>query len=249
MSGVAPRPSGAGRVRPGGEGWPGLRVEAASVGARGVRPRGRPFDRRCRPPSNVVDGSGAGPCTGCGSETGECSSMAIVVGVDRQRAQITAQGIELGRGEISRARVRPAARTGVRRFLARVAGEALEVALEARTGGRFWVGELRAGGAVVRLAEPAQTAARRGARSVPRPTAPTRHPREPRWAGRLPQSWIPARSHPRSARPGQAAPQAQGAALRMAAAGPGGALPPRRPAAAPADHERGSRRARGPGPA
>jgi transposase len=61
--------------------------------------------------------------------------------------------------EISRARLRPADRVGVRRFLSRFDGRQLEVALEATTGWRFLVEELRAVGAVVHLAEPAETAA------------------------------------------------------------------------------------------
>jgi len=88
--------------------------------------------------------------------------MSIVMGVDQHRAQITAEWIDVVSGEISRARVSPADRAGVRRFLERFAGRQLEVALEATTGWRFFVEELRAVGAVVHLAEPAETAARRG---------------------------------------------------------------------------------------
>jgi hypothetical protein len=88
--------------------------------------------------------------------------MSIVMGIDQHRAQITAEWIDLPSGEISRARVRPADRAGVRRFLAGFAGQELEVALEATTGWRFLVEELRAVGAVVHLAELAETAALRG---------------------------------------------------------------------------------------
>ena len=45
--------------------------------------------------------------------------MSIVMGVDQHRAQSTAEWIDLATGEISRARVLPADRAGVRRFLAR----------------------------------------------------------------------------------------------------------------------------------
>ena len=81
--------------------------------------------------------------------------MSIVMGVDQHRAQITAEWIDLASGEVSRARVLPADRVGVRRFLGRFAGERLVVALEATTEWRFLVEELRAAGAVVHLAEPA----------------------------------------------------------------------------------------------
>jgi hypothetical protein len=55
-------------------------------------------------------------------------------GVDQHRAQVTAEWIDVETGEISRARVRPADRVAVRGFLARFAGQQLEVALEATTG-------------------------------------------------------------------------------------------------------------------
>jgi transposase len=118
--------------------------------------------------------------------------MSIVMGVDQHRAQITAEWIDLATGEISRARVLPADRAGVRRFLARFAGEQLEVALEATTGWRFLVEELRAAGAVVHLAEPAETAALRGNKKRAKSDrADARHHRELLLAGRLPESWIP----------------------------------------------------------
>src|ERR1700716_898665 len=118
--------------------------------------------------------------------------MSIVMGIDQHRAQITAEWIDLASGEISRARVRPADRAGVRRFLARFAGEQLEVALEARTGWRFLVEELRAVGAVVDLAAPAETAALRGNKKRAKSDrADARHHRELLLAGRLPESWIP----------------------------------------------------------
>jgi transposase len=118
--------------------------------------------------------------------------MSIVMGVDQHRAQITAEWIDVVSGEISRARVRPADRAGVRRFLERFAGQQLEVALEATTGWRFFVEELRAVGAVVHLAEPAETAARRGNKKRAKTDrADARHHRELLLAGRLPESWIP----------------------------------------------------------
>src|SRR5947209_2712858 len=118
--------------------------------------------------------------------------MSIVMGVDQHRAQITAEWIDLATGELSRARVLPADRAGVGRFLARFADEQLEVALEATTGWRFLVEELRAVGAVVHLAEPAETAARRGNKMRAKTDrADARHHRELLLAGRLPETWIP----------------------------------------------------------
>jgi len=98
----------------------------------------------------------------------------IVMGLDQHRAQITAEWINTATGEIGRARVAPAHRESVRRFLGRFRGRRLEVALEATTGWRFVVEELQAVGARAHLAEPAETSARRGNKSAPRPTAPTR---------------------------------------------------------------------------
>jgi transposase len=116
----------------------------------------------------------------------------IVMGLDRHRAQITAEWIDTLTGELSRARIAPADRAGVRRFLARFCGRRLEVALEATTGWRFPVGKLRRVGAEVHLAEPAETAARRGNKKhAKNDRADARHLRELLLAGRVPESWIP----------------------------------------------------------
>src|SRR6059058_4223593 len=90
--------------------------------------------------------------------------MAIVMECDQHRAQITAEWVDTSTGEVSRGRVAPAHRAGVRRFFERFRGQELEVALEATTGWPFVVEELGRIGAVVHLAEPAETAARRGSK-------------------------------------------------------------------------------------
>jgi hypothetical protein len=117
---------------------------------------------------------------------------AIVMGLDQHRAQITAEWIDTATGEIGRARVTPAHRESVRRFLGRFVGHRLEVALEATTGWRFVVEELRAIGAAAHLAEPAETSARRGNKKRAKTDrADARHLRELLMIGRLPESWIP----------------------------------------------------------
>ena len=117
--------------------------------------------------------------------------MSIVMGLDQHRAQITADWIDTDTGEVRRARVAPADRAGVRRFLERFRGQQLEVALEATTGWRFVVEELRRIGAVVHLAEPAETAARRGNKKrAKNDRADARHLRELLMIKRLPESWI-----------------------------------------------------------
>jgi transposase len=115
----------------------------------------------------------------------------IVMGLDQHRGQITAEWIQIETGEVSRARVAPAHREPVRRFLGRFRGVELEVALEATTGWRFVVEELRAIGAGVHLAEPAETAARRGNKKRAKSDrADARHLRELLMISRLPESWI-----------------------------------------------------------
>ena len=85
----------------------------------------------------------------------------------------------------------PADRAGVRGFVERFHGRELEVALEATTGWRFVVEELHRVGAVVHLAEPAETAARRGNKKrAMSDRADARHLRELLMIGRLPESWI-----------------------------------------------------------
>ena len=117
--------------------------------------------------------------------------MTILMGFDQHRAQITVEWLDTSTGEVSRGRVRPADRAGVRRFLDRFRGQQLEVALEATTGWRFVVEELRAIDAQVHLAEPAETAARRGTKRRPKSDrADARHLRELLMIGRLPESWI-----------------------------------------------------------
>lgn len=118
--------------------------------------------------------------------------MSIVMGLDQHRAQITADWLDSGTGEVKRGRVCPADRAGVRRFLERFAGEELEVALEATTGWRFVVEELERVGAEVHLAEPAETAGLKGPKKrAKNDRADARHLRELLMAARLPESWIP----------------------------------------------------------
>jgi transposase len=118
--------------------------------------------------------------------------VSIVMGLDQHRAQITADWLDTDTGEVKRGRVAPADRAGVRRFLERFGGQELEVALEATTGWRFVVEELRRVGAVVHLAEPAETAGLRGPKKRAKgDRADARHLRELVMVGRLPESWIP----------------------------------------------------------
>jgi transposase len=118
--------------------------------------------------------------------------VTIVMGLDQHRAQITAEWIDTATGEIARRRLAPADRDAVRRFAASFRDEDVEVALEATTGWRFVADEFGAAGASVHLAEPAETAARRGTKKRAKSDrADARHLRELLMVGRLPESWIP----------------------------------------------------------
>jgi len=118
--------------------------------------------------------------------------VTLVMGLDQHRAQISAEWIDTITGAISRARVAPADRDAVRKFLGRFNGSVLEVALEATTGWRFVVEELRRVGADVHLAEPAETSALKGKKKRAKTDwADARHQRELLLIGRLPESWIP----------------------------------------------------------
>jgi hypothetical protein len=113
--------------------------------------------------------------------------MTIVTGLDQHLAQITAEWLDTDTGEVTRSRITPADRAGVRGFCEQARGQELEVALEATTGWRFVAEELRRVDAVVHLAEPAETAARRGNKERAKSDrADARHIRELLTIGRLP---------------------------------------------------------------
>jgi hypothetical protein len=113
------------------------------------------------------------------------------MGLDQHRGRVTAEWLDTATGEVSRAWVAPAHREPVRRFLSRFGGRELEVALEATTGWRLVVEEIAAIGGRAHLAEPAQTAARRGSKKRAKSDrADARHVRELLMVARLPESWI-----------------------------------------------------------
>jgi transposase len=118
--------------------------------------------------------------------------VSIVMGLDQHRGQITGEWLDTETGEVARTRVVPADRAAVRKFLTRFSGRELEAALEGTTGWRFVVEELHRVGAVVHLAEPAETAGLRGPKKRAKSDrADARHLRELLMVKRLPESWIP----------------------------------------------------------
>ncbi len=101
--------------------------------------------------------------------------MTIVGGMDIHRKQITFDYLDTTTGEVMCGQVTPADRQHLRAWLERFEciGD-VAFAFEACTGWRYVAGELTRAGIEAHLAEPADTAAARAARSGPRPTRPTR---------------------------------------------------------------------------
>jgi transposase len=117
--------------------------------------------------------------------------VAVFVGLDVHRAQITFDALDVDSGEVQTGRVRPANRETFRRFLARFGGQPLVAAVEAMTGWRFIVEELTRVGAEVHLAEPAETSSKRGPkRRAKTDRLDARLMRELLVERRLPEAWI-----------------------------------------------------------
>jgi transposase len=118
--------------------------------------------------------------------------MGIVVALDVHRNQITFKALERETGELRRGRIAPATRAEVRAWLGQFAGHAVEVAVEGTTGWRFVVEEVERAGHRAHLADPAETAARRGRkRRAKTDDADCDLQLRLLLAGELPESWIP----------------------------------------------------------
>jgi transposase len=118
--------------------------------------------------------------------------MRIVVALDVHRRQITYKTLDRESGEVRRGRVVPATRAAVREWLEQFAGSEAEFALEGTTGWRFVVEEIERAGHRAHLADPAETAGKRGRKR----RAKTDHADcdlqlKLLLAGELPESWIP----------------------------------------------------------
>jgi transposase len=118
--------------------------------------------------------------------------MQIVGALDVHRRQITFKTLALASGESSRGRISPAAREPLRQWLERFDGLEGEFVLEGTTGWRFVVEEIERAGHRVRLADPAETAARRGRkRRAKTDEADCDLQLRLLLAGELPEAWIP----------------------------------------------------------
>ena len=119
--------------------------------------------------------------------------MAIVGAFDVHRSQLTYDYVDTGTGEIRLGQIRPADRGRLRAWLARFEGEKdVAFAVEACTGWRYVVDELRRAGCEVHLAEPADLSRERGPKKRAKTdAADARHLRELLQQDRVPESWIP----------------------------------------------------------
>jgi transposase len=119
--------------------------------------------------------------------------MPIVGGLDIHRKQITFDYLDTVTGEVQRGQIAPADREHLRAWLARFAGwDDVAFAVEGCAGWRYVAEELAAAGIAAHLAEPADTAARRGRkRHAKTDKTDSRHLRTLLAEGRLPECWVP----------------------------------------------------------
>jgi transposase len=119
--------------------------------------------------------------------------MPIVGGIDIHRQQLTFDYVDTDSGETATGRISPGDRECLRAWLGRFAGRPdVAFALEGCTGWRYVVEELLRAGIEAHVAEPAETAARRGPkRRAKTDRTDSRLLRELLTQGRIPESWIP----------------------------------------------------------
>src|SRR5437773_10068646 len=118
--------------------------------------------------------------------------MEIVCALDVHRRQITTKTLDLRTGEVRRGRISPAAREPLREWLVRFAGREAQFALEGTTGWRFVCEEIERAGQTAHLADPAETAAKRGRkRRAKTDNADCDLLLQLLLERRLPESWIP----------------------------------------------------------
>ena len=118
--------------------------------------------------------------------------MRIVVALDVHRKQITYKALDRETGELRRGRIAPATRAELRAWLSQFADGQAEFAVEGTTGWRFVVEEIERAGHRAHLADPAETAARRGRkRRAKTDNADCDLQLRLLLAGEVPESWIP----------------------------------------------------------
>jgi transposase len=118
--------------------------------------------------------------------------MGIVVALDVHRNQVTYAALDRETGELRRGRIAPATRAELQTWLTRFVASEVEFVVEGTTGWRFVVEEIAHAGYRAHLADPAETAARRGRkRRAKTDNADCDLQLRLFLAGELPESWIP----------------------------------------------------------
>jgi transposase len=121
--------------------------------------------------------------------------MDILGGFDVHRKQITFDYMEMETGEVHRGKIRPATRESLREWLGefteQFCGKQIAIAVEATTGWRYVIEELRRAGVEAHLAEPAQTKSLQGRKKRAKTDRlDAAHLRDLMVIERLPESWI-----------------------------------------------------------
>src|SRR5215213_3169548 len=122
--------------------------------------------------------------------------MDIVGGFDVHRKQITFDYMEMESGEVHRGEIRPADRESLRgwldEFTERFSGKQIAIAVEATTGWRYVVEEMKRAGIEPHLAEPAETKSLQGRKKRAKTDClDAGHLRDLMVIDRLTESWIP----------------------------------------------------------
>jgi transposase len=118
--------------------------------------------------------------------------MSIVIAFDVHRSQIRFKRLDRETGEVAGGRIAPTTREVMRAWLTPLRGRDVDVVLEATTGWRFVCEEVTAAGLRVHLADPAETAARRGRkRRAKTDRADCDLLLRLLVEGRLPEAWVP----------------------------------------------------------
>lgn len=122
--------------------------------------------------------------------------MDIVGGFDVHRRQITFDYMEMETGEIHRGKIQSANRESLRSWLEsfteQFCGKQIAIAVEATTGWRYVVEELKRTGVEAHLAEPAETKSLQGRKKRAKTDRlDASHLRDLLVIDRLPESWVP----------------------------------------------------------
>jgi len=120
----------------------------------------------------------------------------IVGAFDVHRKQITFDYIEMESGEVHRGKIRPADRESLREWLdeltERFSAKQIAIAVEATTGWRYVIEEIKRAGIEPHLAEPAETKSLQGRKKRAKTDRlDAGHLRDLMVIDRLPESWIP----------------------------------------------------------